>query len=83
MLISLNLERLIVITMNFERQQMKDYTIEDIYQNFSPKEKDFPFELMEHLCAINNMELTENVKHLIQSVYAETKYRVLMEGLTP
>lgn len=60
---------------------MNTWTVEKIYQKFYPFERDFPLELMEHLCAMNNLALTENVKHLIQSVYAETKYRVLMENI--
>jgi hypothetical protein len=60
---------------------MKDFTISDIYQNFTPMEKDFPIELMEHLCAMNDILLTDNIIYLIKSIYAETKYRVLMEAL--
>ena len=62
---------------------MKDYTIEDIYQNFTPKEKDFPMELMEHICNMHDILLTDEIIRLIKTVYAETKYRVLMEELTP
>jgi hypothetical protein len=58
---------------------MKNYTISEIYQNFYPYEKDFPIELMEHLCAMNDLALTDNLINLIQSVYAETKYRVLQD----
>jgi hypothetical protein len=60
---------------------LKDFDISDIYQNFTPSEKDFPLELMEHLCNMNDILLTDNIIYLIKSVYAETKYRVLMEAL--
>jgi len=38
-------------------------------------------ELMEHICNMHDILLTDEIIRLIKTVYAETKYRVLMEGL--
>lgn len=55
--------------------------IKQNYQRFTPIEQEFPIELMEHLCAVNNIPPSDDALNLIKSVYAETKYRILMEGL--
>ena len=49
------------------------------YQNYLPHAYDFPLELMEHICSMNNVTLTDDIISVIESVYAETKYRVLVD----
>jgi hypothetical protein len=58
---------------------LEQMTIGDILQEYSPSENDFPLELKEHIANMCNMSLTQEVKWLIDQVYAETKYRVLLE----
>jgi hypothetical protein len=58
---------------------LEQMTIGDILQIYSPGEKDFPLELKEHIANMCDMSLTQEVKWLIDQVYAETKYRVLLE----
>jgi hypothetical protein len=58
---------------------MKDMNIGEILQNYSPNEQDFPLELKEHIANSCDIPLTKEVKWLIDQVYAETKYRVLLK----
>ena len=58
---------------------MKDMNIGEILQNYSPNEQDFPLELKEHIANSCDIPLTQEVKWLIDQVYAETKYRVLLK----
>jgi len=60
---------------------MDNWTISEVYQNFYPTERDFPIELMEHLCSVNDVVLSDNVINLMRSAYAETKYRVTLESI--
>jgi hypothetical protein len=57
-------------------EQMK---IGDILQIYSPGENDFPLELKQHIANNYDMSLTQELKCLIDQVYSETKYRVLLE----
>lgn len=58
---------------------LEQMTIGDILQTYSPGEKDFPLELKEHIANMCDIPMTKEVKWLIDQVYAETKYRVLLE----
>jgi hypothetical protein len=64
-----------------ERNMMtlEQMTIGDILQIYSPSEKDFPLELKQHIANTFDMPLTQELTWLIDQVYAETKYRVLLE----
>jgi hypothetical protein len=58
---------------------LQEMTIGEILQNYSPNEQDFPLELKEHIASSCDIPLTQEVKWLIDQVYSETKYRVLLE----
>jgi hypothetical protein len=58
---------------------LQEMTIGEILQNYSPSEQDFPLELKEHIANSCDISLTKEVKWLINQVYAETKYRVLLK----
>ena len=58
---------------------LQEMTIGNILQNYSPNEQDFPLELKEHIALACDVSLTQEVKWLIDQVYAETKYRVLIK----
>jgi hypothetical protein len=58
---------------------MKEMTISDILQKYSPSEQDFPMELKEHIASSCDFLLSDQLIWLIDQVYAETKYRVLVE----
>lgn len=58
---------------------LEQMTIGDILQEYSPSENDFPLELKQHIANNYDMFLTQELKCLIDQVYSETKYRVLLE----
>jgi len=58
---------------------MKEMNISDILQKYSPSEQDFPMELKEHIASSCDILLSDQLIWLIDQVYAETKYRVLVE----
>jgi hypothetical protein len=62
-------------------ENSNNWTTSQIYQSFYPSDSQLPLELMEHLCSVNDVLLTDNVINLLRSAYAETKYRVTLEGV--
>jgi len=62
-------------------ENSNNWTVGQLYQGYYPSESDLPLELMEHLCSVNDVLLTDNVINLLRSAYAETKYRVTLEGV--
>ena len=61
------------------KNEMKEMHISDILQKYSPSEKDFPMELKEHIASSCDFLLSDQLIWLIDQVFAETKYRVLVE----
>jgi hypothetical protein len=55
--------------------------INDIFQKYLPSEKDFPMELKEHIASSCDILLSDQLIWVIDQVYAETKYRVMV-GVT-
>ena len=53
--------------------------ISDLLQKYLPSEKDFPRELKEHIASSCDFLLSDQLIWLIDQVYAETKYRVIVE----
>ena len=58
---------------------MKEMHISDILQKYLPSEKNFPMELKEHIASSCDFLLSDQLIWLIDQVYAETKYRVIVE----
>ena len=58
---------------------MIEMNISDILQKYLPNEKDFPMELKEHIASSCDILLSDQLNWLINQVYAETKYRVIVE----
>ena len=61
------------------KNEMKEMNISDILQKYLPSEKDFPMELKEHISSSCDILLSDQLIWLIDQVYAETKYRVIVE----
>jgi len=61
------------------KNEMKEMHISDILQKYLPSEKDFPTELKEHIATQCDFLLSDQLIWLIDQVYAETKYRVMVE----
>ena len=59
---------------------MQAMTISDILQTYLPSERDFPFELKEHIAATCDLPLSDQLIWVIDQVFAETKYRVLLQA---
>jgi len=53
--------------------------ISDLLQKYLPSEQDFPMELKEHIATQCDFLLSDQLIWLIDQVYAETKYRVMVE----
>jgi len=53
--------------------------ISDILQKYLPSEKDFPTELKEHIATQCDFLLSDQLIWVMDQVFAETKYRVLVE----
>jgi hypothetical protein len=53
--------------------------ISDLLRKYLPSEKDFPRELKEHIASSCDFLLSDQLIWLIDQVYAETKYRVMVE----
>ena len=53
--------------------------ISDILQKYSPSEQDFPMELKEHIASSCDFLLSDQLIWVMDQVFAETKYRVLVE----
>ena len=66
---------------NLKRNKMilEQMNISDILQKYLPSEKDFPMELKEHIASSCDILLSDQLIWLINQVYAETKYRVMIE----
>ena len=58
---------------------LEQMDIGEVYQNYTPHAYEFPIELMEHICLMNDVLLTDDIINVMKSVYAETKYRVMLE----
>jgi hypothetical protein len=61
------------------KNKMIEMNISDILQKYLPSEKDFPMELKEHIASSCDILLSDQLIWLINQVYAETKYRVIVE----
>jgi hypothetical protein len=61
------------------KNEMKEMHISDILQKYSPSEKDFPMELKEHIASSCDFLLSDQLIWVMDQVFAETKYRVLVE----